>query len=65
MVMYEAFVRYGLPRAILSDRESQFRSTNPKGETDYQYYAKNLGINLIYAQKARTKGKIEALWRFV
>jgi transposase len=65
MVMYEAFVRCGLPRSILSDRASQFRATHPKGEADYQYYAKNLGINLIYAQKARTKGKIEAFWRFV
>lgn len=65
MVMYDAFVRYGLPEAILSDKGSQFRASHPKGEADYQYYAKELGINLIYARKPRTKGKIEALWRFV
>jgi len=35
------------------------------GQADYQYYAQLLGIELIYAHKARTKGKIERFWRFV
>jgi len=65
MVMYEAFVRYGLPEAVLSDKASQFRASHPRGEADYQHYAKALGIDVIYARKPRTKGKIEALWRFV
>ena len=64
-VMYAAFSRWGLPQALLSDRESQFKSTTPIGEADYQYYARRLGIDLVYARRARTKGKIERLFRFI
>jgi hypothetical protein len=63
-VMYNSFIKYGLPRAILSDRESHFRAAR-KGESNYQWYAKNLDIELKYAQKPRTKGKIEGLFRFI
>jgi len=65
MVMYEAFVRYGLPGAILSDRGSQFKAWHPHGQANYEWYAQKLGIELMYASKARTKGKIEALFRFI
>jgi transposase len=65
MVMYEAFVRYGLPGAILSDRGSQFKAWHPHGQANYEWYAQKLAIELIYASKARTKGKIEALFRFI
>jgi len=65
MVMYEAFIRYGLPEAILSDRGSQFKASHPHGQANYEWYAQKLGIKLIYASKARTKGKIEALFRFI
>lgn len=65
MVMYEAFIRYGLPKGILSDKGSQFRSHHRYGEADYQWYAKKLGIGLIYANRAQTKGKIERLWEFI
>jgi transposase len=54
-VMYAAFSRWGLPQALLSDRESHFKPTSPTGEADYQYYAR----------RARTKGKIERLFRFL
>ncbi len=64
-VMYAAFTRWGLPQALLSDRESQFKSTSPIGEADYQYYARRLGIELVYARRARTKGKIERLFQFL
>ena len=64
-VWYHCLFRWGLPKAMLQDKGSQYRSTNPKGQAVYQYYAKELGIKLIFAHKARTKGKIERSWRFV
>lgn len=64
-VMHAAFTRWGLPATLLSDRESQFKPTGPSGEADYQYYARRLGIELVYARRARTKGKIERLFRFI
>lgn len=64
-VWYHCLFRWGLPQAMLQDKGSQYRSTNPKGQATYQYYAQSLGINLIFAHKARTKGKIERLWRFI
>ncbi len=48
---------------MLQDRGSQYKAH--RGEADYQYYARLLGIELKYANKARTKGKIERFWRFV
>ncbi|NIM59059.1 MAG: hypothetical protein GTO16_08985 [Candidatus Aminicenantes bacterium] len=35
-VMYKSFVKYGLPKGILSDRESVFRSSKKGGEANYQ-----------------------------
>ena len=64
-VMYAAFTQWGLPQALLSDRESHFKPTGPTGEADYQYYARRLGIRPAYARRARTKGKIERLFRFI
>jgi transposase InsO family protein len=63
-VIYNAFIRYGLPEAILSDRGSQFKAAR-RGEANYQWYAQNLGITPLYGQKPQTKGKIEGLFRFV
>jgi transposase len=65
MVMYEAFIRFGLPEGILSDKGSQFKAWHPHGQANYEWYAQKLGIEVIYASKARTKGKIEALFRFI
>lgn len=65
MVLHEAFARWGLPQGILSDRGSQFRAHQLHGEAQYQYLARRLGIELRYARKARTKGKIENQFRFV
>ncbi|MCI0410275.1 MAG: helix-turn-helix domain-containing protein [Acidobacteria bacterium] len=65
LVLYRAFVCWGLPRALLSDRGSQFQATQRHGEADYQYYAKRLGVDLVYAHRPQTKGKIERLFRFI
>jgi transposase len=64
-VLYNAFIRFGLPAAILSDRASQFRSTQRGGEANSQWYAQKLGITPVYGQKPQTKGKIEGLFRYI
>ena len=63
--MYKSFVKYGLPEAMLSDRESHFRASRPERKAHYQWYAKKLWIRPRYDQKARTKGKIEGLFCFI
>lgn len=65
LVLYRALICWGLPKALLSDKGSQFRASHRHGEADYQYYAKRLGIEPIYAHRAQTKGKIERLFRFI
>lgn len=62
-VWYHALCHYGLPKAMLQDRGSQYKAH--RGQSDYQFYAKALDIELKYAGKAQTKGKIERFWRFV
>jgi putative transposase len=64
-VWYHCLFQWGLPETMLSDKGSQYRSTNPKGRAAYQDYAEALGIKLIFAHQAQTKGKIERLWRFI
>jgi transposase InsO family protein len=63
--MYKAFIRCGLPEAILSDRGSQFKPSRQGGEANYQWYAHQLGIDPLFGQKPQTKGKIEGLFHFV
>jgi len=65
ILLHEAFLRWGLPRKILSDRGSQFKTHQLHGETEYEYLVRRLGIEGIYGNKARTKGKIENQFRFV
>lgn len=64
-IWYESLARWGLPNAILQDEGSQFKARTRFGQADYQWYAKQLGIKLIWARRAQTKGKIERFWRFV
>lgn len=60
-----AMRHWGIPKAMLQDRGSQYRANTQFGQADYQYYAGWLKIELIWAKKAQTKGKIERFWRFV
>jgi len=64
-IWYESLSRYGIPRRMLQDEGSQYKARVRFGETDYEYYAKELGIELIWAKSAQCKGKIERFWRFV
>ncbi|MBI5356745.1 transposase, partial [Candidatus Collierbacteria bacterium] len=64
-IWYAAIRRWGIPKAMLQDRGSQYKANTQFGQADYQYYAGLLKIELIWARKAQTKGKIERFWRFV
>lgn len=65
MVLHDAFVRWGLPKAILSDRGNQFKAHQLHGEAEYQYLMRRLSIETIYGKRPRTKGKIENNFRFI
>ena len=65
IVLHEAFMHWGLPKAILSDRGSQFRTQQLHGEAEYQYLMRRLEIEAKYGRKPQTKGKIENQFRFV
>lgn len=64
-VFYAGIAHWGKPERSLQDRGSQYRVTGPKGEADYSAYCRLLGIELVWAPRAQTKGKIERFWRFV
>lgn len=70
-VWYHCLFRWGLPKKMLHDKGSQYKAnsrftqTGEYAQSTYQYYAKELGIELIFAHRSRTKGKIERFWRFV
>lgn len=63
--LYRAFMQYGIPKAILSDKGSQFKSPSKMGLSDYQDYLKGLNIKIIYGKRPRTKGKLERRFEFV
>lgn len=64
-IWYESLARWGLPEKMLQDEGSQYKARTRFGTADYQWYANALGIELIWAHKAQTKGKIERFWGFV
>lgn len=63
--LYRAFMQYGIPKAILSDKGSQFKSPSKIGLSDYQDYLRGLNIKIIYGKKPRTKGKLERRFEFI
>lgn len=70
-VWYHCLFRWGLPKRMLHDKGSQYKANarftqiGEYAQSTYQYYAKELGIELIFAHRSQTKGKIERFWRFV
>lgn len=70
-VWYYCLFRWGLPKRMLHDKGSQYKAnakftqTGEYAQSTYQYYAKELGIELIFTHRSQTKGKIERFWRFV
>lgn len=65
VIWYESMAKYGLPDKMLQDEGSQYKARQKFGNADYEWYAKALKIELIWARQAETKGKIERFWRFV
>lgn len=57
--LYRAFMRYELPKTLLCDRGSQFKSPDPRGLSDFEDYVARLGIRVIYGKRPRTKDKID------
>lgn len=70
-VWYHCLFYWGLPKKMLQDKGSQYKAnsrytqTGEYAQSTYQFYAKALGIDLIFTHKAQTKGKIERFFRFV
>jgi transposase len=64
-IWYESMAKYGLPDKMLQDEGSQYKARQKFGNADYEWYAKALKIELIFAKQAETKGKIERFWKFV
>jgi len=64
-IWYESLSKCGLPDTMLQDKGSQYKARTRFGTTDYEWYAKAVGIKLIWANRAETKGKIERFWKFV
>lgn len=70
-VWYHCLFIWGLPKSMLQDKGSQYKASARYGQSGeyaqstYQFYAKTLGIELIFAHRAQTKGKIEKFFRFV
>lgn len=64
-IWYESLSKCGLPKAMLQDRGSQYKARTRFGTADYEWYAKAVGIELIWANSAQCKGKIERFWGFV
>lgn len=64
-IWYESLSKCGLPTAMLQDQGSQYKTRTRFGTTDYEWYATQLTIKLIWAKSAQCKGKIERFWGFV
>lgn len=70
-VWYHCLFVWGLPKRMLQDKGSQYKANARYGQSGeyarstYQFYARTLGIELIFAHKAQTKGKVERFFRFV
>lgn len=64
-IWYESLARWGLPDKMLQDEGSQYKARTRFGEADYEWYAKAIGVGLVYAKSAQCKGKIERFWGFV
>lgn len=64
-IWYESLSKCGLPDAMLQDEGSQYKARTRFGTADYEWYARAVGIKLIWAHSAQCKGKIERFWGFV
>ena len=64
-VWFHSLSSCGIPTKMLQDEGGQYKARVRFGLADYQWYAKQMGIELIWAPTAQCKGKIERFWKFV
>jgi transposase len=64
-IWYESLASCGIPKQMLQDKGSQYKARTRLGTADYEWYARQLGIELKWASTAQVKGKIERFWKFV
>lgn len=64
-VWYQSLFSCGIPTKMLQDEGSQHKARARFGLADYQWYAQQMKIELIWAPTAQCKGKIERFWKFV
>lgn len=64
-IWYESLSRCGIPKQMLQDEGSQYKARTRLGTADYEWYAKRIGVELLWAGRAQVKGKIERFWKFV
>lgn len=64
-VWYDSLSSCGIPDKMLQDEGSQYKARQKFGNADYEWYAKQLGIELVWAPRPQVKGKIERFWKFV
>lgn len=66
-VMREAFEENGMPKRMLADRATNFKSALGKGLTRYERILKVLGIQSMFSSPGhpKSRGKIERLFGFI
>jgi len=66
-VMKGSFHKNGLPKHMIQDRGTQFKSTFGRGYSQYEKILERLGINSIFISRGHPKsnGKIERLFGFI
>ena len=64
-VWYQSLSQFGIPKKMLQDEGSQYKARIRFGTADYEWYAKRLGIELIWVPRPQVKGKIERFCKFV
>jgi Integrase core domain len=56
-VWYDSLSRFGIPKKMLQNKGSQYKARQKFGNADYEWYAKQLGIELLWASRVQVKGK--------
>jgi transposase len=64
-VWYDSLSKWGVPKKMLQDKGSQYKARTRFGIADYEWYARRIGVELLWAERAQVKGKIERFWKFV
>lgn len=58
-VMMSMIEKYGIPRAIYSDKDTVFRSAKGGGQTQFAAMMADLGVRMVFANSPQAKGRVE------